>query len=80
MRKRFEGTTSPFRSEFIDPCGARFSNIAQKLFRVALIAFFWLAVTKLAHWPMSSLLLCGSPADSLLQLSFALALVGLKSV
>ena len=60
--------------------GVRFSNISQKLFRVALIAFFSLAVTKLAHWPMSSLLSCGSLADSLLQLSFALALVGLKSV
>ena len=25
-RKRFEGTISPFRSEFINPCVARFSN------------------------------------------------------
>ena len=32
--KRFEGTTSPFRSEFIDPCVARFSKISQTLFRI----------------------------------------------
>ena len=28
-RKRFEGTTRPFRGEFIDPCVARFSKISQ---------------------------------------------------
>ena len=33
-RKRFEGITRPFRSEFIDPCVARFSKISQKLFRI----------------------------------------------
>ena len=32
--ERFEGTTRPFRSEFIDPCVARFSKISQKLFRI----------------------------------------------
>ena len=33
-RKRFEGTTRPFRSEFIGPCVARVSKISQKLFRI----------------------------------------------
>ena len=33
-RKWFEGTKSPFRSEFIDPWGARFSKLSQKLFEI----------------------------------------------
>ena len=35
-------------------------------------------MTKLAHWPMSSLLSCESLAVSLLQLSFGLAHVALN--
>ena len=41
---------------------------------IAFIAFCLLAVTKLARWLMSSKLSCGSLVDSLLQLSFVLAL------
>ena len=48
-------------------------NFDENIVNIALIAFCSLAVTKLAHWPMSSLLSCGSLADSLLQLSFVLA-------
>ena len=50
---------------------------------IALITFCSLAVTKLAHWPMSSsraLVWCGSLADSLLQLSFVLAFFSIDSV
>ena len=50
-------------------------NFDVNIVNIALIAFCSLAVTKLAHWPMSSLLSCGSLADSLLQLSFVLALL-----
>ena len=50
-------------------------NFDVKIVNIALIAFGSLVVTKLAHWPMSSLLSCGSLADSLLQLSFVLALL-----
>ena len=52
------------------------SNVLNFDVNIALIAFCSLAVTKLAHWPMSSLSLsCGSLADSLLPLSFILALL-----
>ena len=50
-------------------------NSDVNIVNIALIVFCSLAVTKLAHWPMSSLLLCGSLADSLLQLSFVLPLL-----
>ena len=56
------------------------SNVLNFGVYIALIAFFSLAVTKLAHWPMSSLLSCGLLADSLQQLSFVLALLSLNSV
>ena len=49
-----------------------FSNSDENIVNIALVALCSLAVTKLAHWPMSS---CGSLADSLLQLSFVLALL-----
>ena len=47
-------------------------NFDVNIANIALIAFCSLAVTKLANWPMSSLLSCGSLANSLLQLSLAL--------
>ena len=50
-------------------------NFDLNIVNIALIAFCSLAVTKLAHWPMSSLLFRGALANSLLQLSFALALL-----
>ena len=50
------------------------------IINIALITSCSLAVTKLAHRPMSSLLSCGSLANSLLQLSFVLALLWLNSV
>ena len=56
------------------------SNVLNFDVNIALIAFCSLAMTKLAHWPMSSLLSCGSLADSLLKLSFVLALLLLNSV
>ena len=34
-------------------------NSDENIVNIALIAFYSLAVTKLAHWPMSSLLSCG---------------------
>ena len=34
-------------------------NSDENIVNIALIAFCLLAVTKLAHWPMSSLLSCG---------------------
>ena len=34
-------------------------NSDEKIVNIALIAFCLLAVTKLAHWPMSSLFSCG---------------------
>ena len=43
-----------------------FMGMAHCKYNIALLAFCSLAVTKVAHWPMSSLLLCGSLADSLL--------------
>ena len=55
-------------------------NVDVNAVNIALVAFCSLAVTKLAHWPMSSLLSCGSLAHSLLQLSFVLALLRLNSV
>ena len=54
---------------------SEFKNSDENIVNIALIAFCSLAVTKLAHWPMSSLLSCG-----LLQLSFVLALLRLNSV
>ena len=51
-------------------------NSDVNIVNIAFIAFCSLAVTKLAHWLMLSLLLsCGSQANSLLQLSFVLALL-----
>ena len=34
-------------------------NSDENIVNIALVAFCLLAVTELAHWPMSSLLLCG---------------------
>ena len=53
----------------------RQSNVLNFDVNIALIAFCSLAVTKLAHWPMLSLLSCGSLADSSQQLSFVLSLL-----
>ena len=50
-------------------------NSDLNIVNIALIAFCSLAVTKLARWPISSLLPCGSLAVTLLQLSFVLALL-----
>ena len=50
-------------------------NFDTNIVNIALIAFCSLAVTKLAHWPMSRLLSCESLANSLLQLLFVLALL-----
>ena len=50
-------------------------NFDVNIVNIALIAFCSLAVTKLAHWPMSRLLSCESLANSLLQLLFVLALL-----
>ena len=53
-------------------------NSDENIVNIALIAFCSLAETKLAHWPMSSFntpVWCGFLADSLLQLSFVLALL-----
>ena len=50
-------------------------NSNLNIINIALIAFCSLVVTKLDRWPISSLLPCGSLADSLLQLSFVLALL-----
>ena len=52
-------------------------NSDENIVNIALIAFYSLAVTKLAHWPMSSLLSCGV---GLLQLSLVLALLQLNLV
>ena len=50
-------------------------NSDVNIVNITLIASCSLAVTKLAHWPLSSLLLCESLAESLLLLSFVLALL-----
>ena len=48
-------------------------NFDVNIVNIALIAFCSLAVIKLPHWPLSSLLSCGSLANSLLQLSLVSA-------
>ena len=54
---------------------SNFLNSDVNIANITLVTFCSLAVTKLADWPMLSLLSCGSLADSLLQLSFVLALL-----
>ena len=67
--------TSLFLQSSINKKTSNVLNSDVNIVNIALIVFCSLAVTKLAHWPMSSLLLCGSLADSLLQLSFVLPLL-----
>ena len=43
---------------FVDKC-SKCQKIDENIVNIALIAFCSLAVTKLAHWPMLNLLLCG---------------------
>ena len=50
-------------------------NFDKNIVNIALIAFCSLVVAKLAHWLMSSKLLCGSLANSFLWLLFVLALL-----
>ena len=52
--------------------GPEVLNSDENIVNIALVAFCSLAVTKLAYWPMSSLLSCGV---GLLQLPFVLALL-----
>ena len=54
---------------------SNFLNSDVNIANITLVTFYSRAVTKLAHWPMSSLLSCGSLADSLLQFSFVLTLL-----
>ena len=57
--------TSLFCSQVVLKTTSNVLNFKVNIVNIALIAICSLAVTKLAHWPMPSLLSCGSLADSL---------------
>ena len=72
LRKQLSNRTEQARRDLLHKST---NNIAQCSIHYHILTFCSLAVTKLAHWAMSSLLSCGTMADSLLQLSSVLALL-----